>query len=302
MNELEEALKYAQKAVEVDDELPDSLFNLAVLLERVNREQEAVKTYEQLKTYVKHEDFVKSRLEALKQRKQHDYENDFRKMSIPLNHPNIVMKESVKIYKKNKDNNTILFENVFKVVSTKRILQQSKSPGRQVRFLNIGSSMGSIEDRARMDFPLPLRPSQFTRPQFPDSSQDDKSFGGGLKNDQDQAKEEDSGKGKSILDILRRNEKEKLGDTPSEPIFDWKQRSRPKDQGFKNSLVNQDNKKVFKGFKSDVTAKEKNESEVSFGQNNMKKSEFLNMVQTYLEVRLYLNFRPKILLKKETLS
>ena len=94
----------------------------------------------------------------------------------------------------------------------------------------------------------------------------------------------------SILDRLRNDEKIKnsnlksiLGDK-----FGWKDRSKAKgrkDMKTKSEIESKDEPKdVFKGFMIEHKNQEKDESEISFGQHNMKGTDIIAMVKTYLEV------------------
>lgn len=70
--------------------------------------------------------------------------------------------------------------------------------------------------------------------------------------------------------------------------FGWKDSSKPK--GTKDIEIKSDNsekevtKVAFKGFVADQKIKDKDESEISFGQHNIKGTDIVAMVKTYLEV------------------
>uniref|UniRef100_A0A7S3KSN2 Uncharacterized protein n=1 Tax=Euplotes crassus TaxID=5936 RepID=A0A7S3KSN2_EUPCR len=97
--------------------------------------------------------------------------------------------------------------------------------------------------------------------------------------DQDEAANaENSGSKLSMLQLLREGEKLRMKDSNPQRILDCKPRPRRQ-----NSASKEEPRNDFQGFKPEARQTDKNESEISFGQNNMKNSDFMTMVATYIE-------------------
>ena len=72
--------------------------------------------------------------------------------------------------------------------------------------------------------------------------------------------------------------------------FDWKAKVKKekKEQDGKPLKLQQEQQKVpFKGFFPESTPKEKNGSEISFGQHDGKSSDIMNLIKNYIEVKAY---------------
>ena len=155
VNEIENALRYAKNAIDVDDSIPEVLHNFAVLLEKVDRGAEAIPYYEKLQCISKYEEFVRKRLDWIQGRSQNPQDSLINRV-LNLKHPDHIIKGSLKIFKPNKSMINKEIKESLAVLNSKKMNYQAKSPDRTVRFLNIASSHGSIESKSRGEYSVPL--------------------------------------------------------------------------------------------------------------------------------------------------
>jgi tetratricopeptide (TPR) repeat protein len=138
LNQVETALTCSERALEYNSNLPEAIYNYAVLLEKVGRENEATKHYMKLYKMCKYEEFVKNRLEWI-QNQSYNPQESLRDKILHLKHPENVIKNTLIIEKTNKK---IAIKDTNKglpILNVNKIIQLTKSPERQVRFMNVKS-------------------------------------------------------------------------------------------------------------------------------------------------------------------
>lgn len=135
---MENAFNHAKKAVTLNEQLPEALYNYAVLLETYGKETEAIKYYHKLLRICKFEDYVRRRVQFIDSG-MFAPKDSLRGSSVTLKHPENIIKNTLVIVKTNKKMSSTDLASHFKVLNKKHN-DNSKSPTRQkVRFLNVPS-------------------------------------------------------------------------------------------------------------------------------------------------------------------
>ena len=131
----ENAMVYAQKAVELNPKLSESQYNIAVLLEIFGREREALHHYNKLIKVHKFDEFAKKRILVIERGSTE--EKDSLKASTVniLKHPEYVIKNSLEFSNCSQSNINLDFASTFKAVYKNKT--PDRSPTRNVRFLNV---------------------------------------------------------------------------------------------------------------------------------------------------------------------
>jgi tetratricopeptide (TPR) repeat protein len=118
LNQIDIALTCSQRAVEYNPNLPEALYNLAVLLEKVGRENEAIKYYMKLYKVCKYEEFVQKRLDWI-QNQSLNPQDSLRDRILNLKHPENIVKNTLVIQKLNKKLEIKDINKCFATLSTK---------------------------------------------------------------------------------------------------------------------------------------------------------------------------------------
>lgn len=292
----EKAFEYMKKAIEINDQIPETIHNYAVLLEHIGNDIEAIKQYQNLLRLSKFEEFAKKRLTHLQNGAQNS-KNSIRNTIIYLKHHENIIPNTLKILHLNKKVTINDINSTFKIVSKKNP-EQLKALAK-VRFMNV-PSLNSIypctsEDNREEDKSFQISLPQDKEMVMTTGETKDKQDTGtavSLHNlgAEQQKKQVVKPTGNSILDMIRQAETEKISTSKPTNLLGetakWKSFGKSKLFSKKTEVADaaETSKESPKSsFKEalDTYPKGKNDSEISFGQGAVKVPELCNLLSAY---------------------